>query len=300
MGLFGNNYSKPGPGVAKDAPEKKGIFRYFEMFFRKFWKLFQVNMLHFIVSLPFMAIMFILSPTDWLINNLFGGATDEAVFLALIIRAMFAVMVFVLFGSGPASAAYAYITRCFTRAEHAWIMSDFKDKFKENFKQGLIVSVIDILFVLLVIVAYRVYLSQYISTGSAIWMIVLALLTTMTFLYTIMHFYIYQFMVTFTNKTAQLIKNAFIFAAANMPMCIFLLAFAVALHFALFTFIPNPMLVVIVDFLIGISLARFPIEYSASRAISKKLLSNIEQAQNEPEEQVFDDNSAFTDKKGEE
>ena len=300
MGIFGGNYSKPGPGISKDAPEKKGIFRYFEMFFRKFWKLLQLNMLHFVASIPFMVIMFFLSPTDYLVNLVFGAVTDEATFISLIIRAMFAVMMFMLFGSGPASAAYAYITRCFTRAEHAWILSDYKDKFKENFKQGIILSIVDTLFVALIVVAYSVYLSQYSATGSSIWMIVLALLTTMTFLYTIMHFYVYQFMVTFKNSTVQLFKNAFIFAAANMPMCIFLLALAVALNFVMFTFIPNPLLVLILDFIVGISLARFPIEYSASRAISKKLLSTLEQEEKETEEQVFSDNVSERAGKGEE
>ena len=36
LGLF--NYSKPGPGIAKDAPKKKTFFVFFETFFRNFWK----------------------------------------------------------------------------------------------------------------------------------------------------------------------------------------------------------------------------------------------------------------------
>lgn len=300
MGLFGNNYSKPGPGVSKDAPEKKGIFRYFEMFFRKFWKLAEANMLHFAVSIPFMAIMFFLSPTDYFVDMISNGVSEEALFLSLIMRAMFAVMMFVLFGSGPASASYAYITRCFTRAEHAWILSDYKDKFKENFKQGIILSIVDIVFMVLIVTAYRVYLAQYASTGATLWLIILALLSTMTFLYTIMHFYIYQFMVTFQSGTIQLFRNSFIFAAANMPMCIFLLVFAVILSLAIFTFIPNPALALLLDFLIGVSLARFPIEYSASRAISKKLLSAIEKEKEETDESVLGDKTDLTENKGEE
>lgn len=300
MGLLGNNYSKPGPGISKDAPEKKGIFRYFEMFFRKFWKLAEVNMLHFIVSIPFIAIMFFLSPTDYFIEQIAVGVSEEALFLSLMMRAVFAVMMFVLLGSGPASASYAYITRCFTRAEHAWIFSDYKDKFKENFKQGIILSIVDIVFVALILIAYRVYLTQYARTGAMLWLIILALLSTMTFLYTIMHFYIYQFMVTFQSGTMQLFKNSFIFAVANMPMCIFLLIFAVVLNLAMFTYIPNPALVLLLDFLIGLSLARFPIEYSASRVISKKLLSAIEQEKEETDESVLGEKADLTGNKGEE
>ncbi len=40
-GLFGGlfNYDKEGPGVEKDAPQKKGFIVFFEIFFKNFWKL---------------------------------------------------------------------------------------------------------------------------------------------------------------------------------------------------------------------------------------------------------------------
>lgn len=294
MGIFGFNYSKPGPGISKDAPDKKGIFRYFEMFFRKFWKLLQVNMLSFVTSLPFIAIMFFLSPTDGLIDMAYGEVNDETAIISVLIRAMFAIMMYILFGSGPVSASYAYITRCFTRGEHAWIFSDFKDKFIENFKQGIIVSVIDIVFVALISLAYSVYYSQYLATGSILWFVLLAFLTVTTFFYIITHFYVYQFMVTFESKTTQMYKNAFIFAAAHLPMCVFLLVFAAAVNFLMFTYIPNPMLIILFDFLIGISLVRFPIEYSASRAISKTLLSSADKNDYASEdERAFSDETEF-------
>ncbi len=37
FGLF--NYDKEGPGVEKNAPEKIGLIRFFELFFKNFWKL---------------------------------------------------------------------------------------------------------------------------------------------------------------------------------------------------------------------------------------------------------------------
>ena len=38
MALFGD-YTKAGPGVEKNAPQKKPFFRFIELYFRKFWKL---------------------------------------------------------------------------------------------------------------------------------------------------------------------------------------------------------------------------------------------------------------------
>ena len=46
------NPNKPGAGVSKDAPEKKAFFRFFELYFRKFWKLIIANLLYVLVSLP--------------------------------------------------------------------------------------------------------------------------------------------------------------------------------------------------------------------------------------------------------
>ncbi|MBR2406783.1 MAG: YesL family protein [Clostridia bacterium] len=51
MGLFGG-YNNPGPGVSKNEPEKKAFFKFFELYFRKFWKLMVANLLYVLISLP--------------------------------------------------------------------------------------------------------------------------------------------------------------------------------------------------------------------------------------------------------
>ncbi|MGN0603996.1 MAG: YesL family protein [Oscillospiraceae bacterium] len=53
MSLFGfNDYTKAGPGVAKNAPKKKPFFEFFELYFRKFWKLIQLNLLTVLFCIP--------------------------------------------------------------------------------------------------------------------------------------------------------------------------------------------------------------------------------------------------------
>lgn len=54
LGLF--DYDKAGKGIAKNAPKKKAFFVFFEMYFRKFWKLIQLNILTFIFCLPIITI----------------------------------------------------------------------------------------------------------------------------------------------------------------------------------------------------------------------------------------------------
>ena len=56
MGIFGNNYLKSGPGIAKDAPKKKPFFHCWELYFRKFWKLLQLNIITVLFCLPVITI----------------------------------------------------------------------------------------------------------------------------------------------------------------------------------------------------------------------------------------------------
>lgn len=50
LGFF--DYNKPGPGVDKHGPKKKSFVVFFEIYFRKFWKLIIANLLYVLVSIP--------------------------------------------------------------------------------------------------------------------------------------------------------------------------------------------------------------------------------------------------------
>lgn len=53
MPLFGVfNYSKEGPGIEKNAPQKKAPIVFFETFFRNIWKFITVNLFCCLISLP--------------------------------------------------------------------------------------------------------------------------------------------------------------------------------------------------------------------------------------------------------
>ena len=54
MGLF-SNYNKPGPGVAPDAPRKRGLSRLIEILGRDMGSFFKAGMLAFASCIPFVA-----------------------------------------------------------------------------------------------------------------------------------------------------------------------------------------------------------------------------------------------------
>ena len=50
FGLF--NYEKAGPGVSKNEKEKRGVVRFFEIYFRNFWKLTVISFFYDLLCIP--------------------------------------------------------------------------------------------------------------------------------------------------------------------------------------------------------------------------------------------------------
>ena len=66
--------------------------------------------------------------------------------------------------TGPVQAGLAYVTRNWSRDEHAFIWADFKDALKENWKQGLLVSAITSVVPLILYVGYQFYGQQALNS----------------------------------------------------------------------------------------------------------------------------------------
>jgi len=73
MGLFHQNFDKPGPGVSPDAPRKKGAARFFEILGRDFSTIWMAGLLALISSLPFALLLWLAVSTHSLIPMLAAG-----------------------------------------------------------------------------------------------------------------------------------------------------------------------------------------------------------------------------------
>ena len=291
MGIFGGGYMKPGKGVDKNEPKKKGFFLFFDIIIRKFTKFLGANCLYTAVSLIWIALLFffggmILSGTSICeriaesISSAGEGINAEELVMSIriMLQLLFAMSVFSLWGSGPASAGYAYINRCFTRGEHAWIVSDGFDKFKENFKQGMIVILIDAAVLVFGINAAHFYYTLYIGTGSIIWMLLTYIMALVFIIYTMMHPYLYQIMITFECKIGALYKNALLITLAKLPGNLFTFAVSAAVTAALFTLV-NPVAASLIIAVIGLCLTRYPGEFYAARVIERSILRDMKKKQ---------------------
>lgn len=277
MGLFSFNYAKAGPGISKDAPKKKGIFLYFELLGRKFFKLCQATMLCTICSIPYFVLMTLFLYTFFggyvseIITALFSGDASVQLnveLLTILTSSVVAMLLFCLWGSGPASAGFAYITRCFTREEHAWVLSDFFKKFKENFKQSMILVVIDFVCVFFVFNAIIQYRNMYATQNSFVILLLMYLCIMSFIVYTFMHFHIYQIMVTFECKFIDLLKNSLLVALGKAPLNL-LLSVLVSGLVIVFYFYVQPGFVLFFSVVAAYGLLRYPIEFYSARTVQR-------------------------------
>lgn len=281
MGIFGFNYNKEGRGVSKNEPEKQGIKLYFDIIVHKFTKLVSLGSLYTLVSLPYLAILFFISGI--FVSNM-GFSVEEEAMSVLILQFMLTFLIFALWGSGPASAAYAYIMRCYTRGEHTFLWSDGKDKFKENFKQSMVVVIVDVLVLLVGLNAIKFYHWYYAQTGNVLWYIIMLTLILLFAIYTLMHPYLYQFMVTFECKTRMLYKNALIMTIAKLPLNVMTTAVGGGVVVLLFSYI-NPVVAAIIMTVFGIMFTRYPGEFYAVRSIKRDVLSKMTDENNKNAEE---------------
>lgn len=162
--------------------------------------------------------------------------------------------------TGPATAGVSYVVRNWSRDEHAFIWSDFKDAVKENWKQGLLVSFLTSLVPIVVYMCWQFYgdlSNQYLLAG--IPQVLIAVLGAVWYLSVT---YMHPLIVSYHLKTKDLFRNAFILAIARLPMSlgIRLLHLIPMVLFAII-FLFSPMWGLMIPFayyaLIGFTLSRF-------------------------------------------
>ena len=211
MGLFRAGFTKPGPGVSKDAPEKRRIVVFFEIFFRKFWKLAQANLVFLAMCIPILVLMVLL-------NMLMIAIGANGVFVDLMTFLPFSLLSFPITG-------LCYITRNFAREEHAFVLHDYLQTIKKNWKTSLIHGLLSFFLYYFAVFSIRFY---YVKTAdSLVFMVPLVIIIIVVILFTFMQYYIFTMFITFELKYRHILKNAMIFSMAGLLRNILLTLFIV-------------------------------------------------------------------------
>ncbi len=212
MALF--DYESSGPGISKHAPKKTGIRLFFDIFFRKFWQLIEVNLLYFLFFIPLMLILWVIS-----------AFSDYRIVMALsgILLLLFVITI------GPATAGLTKIMRCYITGKHTFILRDFFRAFKNNFKKAALVGFIDCLVVMSVVASIKVYpwIAEIYNAKIMYLPMTIALSAALVIL--MMNYYIFL-MITATNLSLKnLIKNSFALAFVAMKSNIIILAVTIVI-----------------------------------------------------------------------
>ncbi len=272
MGLFTSYFTKPGPGVDKDAPEKLRIWQFFEIFWGQLSKLSLINMIYFVAMLPLVAGLAICFTIDFSVPSIVTLRTPESIDLIGLI-----LIVASFFISFPATLGFTYVMRNIQRREHAWLWHDFIKHTKSNYKKGVINGIVTLLVYFLLLNAHGLYYSQqvfgsgYVNSFLAILMLVLMVIFTWA------QFYVNTMIVTFDLSLKNIYKNAVLFAISNAPRNILVSVLCLLLAFGVFVLAYLiPVLAVLLAILILYSLFGFITVFCVYPTIDKYMISVIE------------------------
>lgn len=283
-GLFGLfDYSRPGKGVNKNEPEKKGAALFFELLTRKFWNYIKLSILYAVTCVP--TLIYFTFAGMFLFQDI---AVNSELSSAVIILSFMMAMAAVLFFSGSIfRPGFDYVLRNYARQEHAWIISDFFQHTKSNFKQSLCVYLIDIVILTLAMVNLRFYMVMSINSGNNIVFIIMMILFVAALaVYSVMQSYIGTMMVTFRLKLSEIYKNAFIFSILGIKNNFISFVIRAGLFGLAFYFL-NPLFAAVLYAVILVGAAGLVSELSVYPVIKKYMLDKLEAVE---EEHVEDEN----------
>ena len=184
--------------------------------------------------------------------------------------------------TGPSSAGAAYVMRNWARDQHAFLLSDFKDAFKGNWKQALGVSCISALVPVLVYTGVTYY--GQMANSNALMMVPLVLVISVALMWTLMLPLLYPMMIGYELRFSYLIKNAFLMSAASLPLMVLvrLITLIPIAALALGVYIGNGIVILVVSLyymLFGFAFSRLLYASVANGAFDKYLNPHIEGAQ---------------------
>ncbi len=266
----------------------------------------EISLLYLIACIPTFLVMVFLSGfiSSKIVNLLMpllesiiakdgAGAGSELVvaYSALFdvaIRLIISSVITALWGMGPVTAGYTYILRNYSREEHAWPWSDFWQHTWKNFRQGICVWIIDMLVFVMLVCAFIFY-----STSGGPLEVMKYVIVSIFFVYTMMHFYIYQIMVTFDMKLKDIYKNSFLFTFMVLPKNFLVLILVMVIHL-IFPYLGVNVayfaerlgfwaLYIIFAVFVLQGLSGLIINFSAHYTIKKYMLDAIEQKKEETE-----------------
>ena len=151
----------------------------------------------------------------------------------IVINLVYGLISLPIFTNGLAAVGITNVTRNIARDKHSFGTSDFLDTVKKNWKQALPAGIINT--VIYIVLIFDIYFF-YSGSEGILATIGLGISLCLTFIFTVMQYYIWTLIITFNFKLKQVYKNSFKFVFINMKMnllCFFSIILVYAVNVAL-------------------------------------------------------------------
>ena len=271
-------YGNPNKPDLKKEDVQEGRFKLFFIVLQvRFWKLIQLNLLYSLFWVPGFFVIYM--------NLMAMAQSPEIVEATGNIQSFALTMLLMLIPcmviAGPATAGVTYILRNWARDEHAWVWSDFKDAWKQNWKESLLIMLINGVAMLIFYVNVIFYAAQ--AQQSLLFVALRYLILVIGIIYAMMNMFIFPMLVTYKLKVREIFKNAIIFTMAELPRAfvIFLLAFllfGVVFYYSIPFIIPFFIIGLTFPMLITVSFANWVFDKYLNKQIKDKKENNANEA----------------------
>ncbi|MBE6551118.1 MAG: DUF624 domain-containing protein [Ruminococcaceae bacterium] len=299
------NYQTPGKGVVKEDEETKKQYsftKFFVLFFRKFWKIVSANLCYLFVNLPVFAGLLAISgnfnipfmtPARQFYPILYGvsrfdmnpaimammgvnGQYVESGYPSAVTYVLYGIFALTILTMGLGNTGMAYVMRNFAREDHA-DGAEFFGTIKRNWKQGLIMGVIDAVCIAVLIydVTYFYYLAfYYMPEDQAFgWMLIFFAMVLIAFIYAMMRLYVNIIMVTFDLKITKILKNAFILSLLGLKRnVVALIGIAATIFLNYLIYIYFTPIGICLPFILTIGMTAFMAAYAAYPVIKRYMI----------------------------
>lgn len=319
MKIFGKefklfNYTLDGKGVKNEPEGPKNLKNFFISYFRKFNQLVTVNIFMVLGNFP---VLFALLALSGNLNNHFSvpsnplytiidgvlpsgyspalaaldgvyGAYGSLSVPTVATNVFWILSLLVIFTFGLVNVGTTYILRNMVKGDPIFMWSDFWYAIKRNFRQGIILGILDLVF--MIVISYDIVFFYY-NIGSFMTNVSFWLSLFLALLYIFMRYYMYIVMITFDLSIFKILKNAVIFALLGFKRNIMALLgtlFVLFLTAGLFSvFVP---LGVIIPFVILFSTCSYMAAYAAFPKIKQYMIDPYyEEEETDDTEPIFKD-----------
>ena len=292
---------------------------FFVMFVRKFWNLSNLSLLYSFVNLPalFVFLAYALMEQGSVVNSpmfasyLNFSQVSDSVALKTIFPFVssfgtvsvpttgtyicLGISLLGIFTFGLSNAGAAYIIRGYNRGDPIFLVSDFFSTIKRNWKQAIIIGILDIIISVVLVFDFFFWNSQPGFINGIFQYFALFLCV----LYFFMRFYIYTIMITFDLSVYKIFKDAFLLSFLGFKrnlLALIGIIVVVSLNFFICTvFIPVGVMLPII---LTLALLMFIAGYASYPVIKKYMIDPYYPEENSSDDEFSDgdDEVVFEDR----